>query len=104
MTSVAKHQVEKTPLHLGKEVTNQAIDGKLKANKLNNLISLSEDNPPKVGDWYFVEYQNKLYPGEIKKNWMILHKNTKQKQWKQRENTGSGLIKLILYFTQKINL
>lgn len=43
------------------------IDDNLKANKLTNLSSLSEDEPSKVGDWYFVEYQNKLYPGEIKK-------------------------------------
>ena len=42
------------------------IDGKLKANKLTNLNSQFVDYIPKVGDWYFVEYQNKLYPGEIK--------------------------------------
>ena len=42
------------------------IGGKLKANKLTNLRSQFVDDPPKVYDWYFVEYQNKLYPGEIK--------------------------------------
>ena len=42
------------------------INGKLKANILTNLSSQFVDDPPKVGDWYFVDYQNKLYPGEIK--------------------------------------